>query len=157
MPEETACRFEADQASVAGAEGVALVHEDILLAKMRPGQAVCLEAHCMKGTGAEHAKWSPVATAWCAISRCERTPMHARPGQPCQASAGLPSRAYGVACMAWWGWEMLLETHCLKGHWVRACRVAPTCPSLLLRCSGAPTAITTSLHADSFALSILAI
>ena len=68
MPEETACHFEGDQGSVVGRQGVALVHEDILLAKMRPGQAVCLEAHCMKGTGAEHAKWSPVATAWCAIS-----------------------------------------------------------------------------------------
>lgn len=67
MPEETTCHFEADQGSVVGPEGVALVHKDILLAKMRPGQAVCLEAHCMKGTGAEHAKWSPVATAWCAI------------------------------------------------------------------------------------------
>jgi hypothetical protein len=42
------------------------VHSDILLAKMRPGQEIVLEAHCTKGTGAEHAKWSPVATAWCA-------------------------------------------------------------------------------------------
>jgi DNA-directed RNA polymerases I and III subunit RPAC1 len=27
-------------------------------------QAIQLEAHCTKGTGKEHAKWSPVATAW---------------------------------------------------------------------------------------------
>ena len=85
------------------------VLEDILLAKMRPGQTIELEAHCTKGAwlqawehylqplclwssfpvvccvdtfykmlfrvrsvhhrdsaglGADHAKWSPVATAW---------------------------------------------------------------------------------------------
>lgn len=40
------------------------VHDDILLARLRPGQRVELEAHATVGTGAEHAKWSPVATAW---------------------------------------------------------------------------------------------
>jgi DNA-directed RNA polymerase alpha subunit len=40
------------------------LHDDILVAKMRPGQCIDLEAHCVKGIGAEHAKWSPVATAW---------------------------------------------------------------------------------------------
>ena len=36
---------------------------DILLAKMRPGQAMDLVMHCVKGVGADHAKFSPVATA----------------------------------------------------------------------------------------------
>lgn len=40
------------------------VHKDILVAKMRPGQCIDLEAHARKGIGADHAKWSPVATAW---------------------------------------------------------------------------------------------
>ncbi len=40
------------------------VHEDILVAKLRPGQCIDLEAHAVKGIGADHAKWSPVATAW---------------------------------------------------------------------------------------------
>ncbi|KAJ3088606.1 DNA-directed RNA polymerases I and III subunit RPAC1 [Physocladia obscura] len=39
------------------------VHDDIVLAKMRPGQEIDLEVHCQKGIGKEHAKWSPVATA----------------------------------------------------------------------------------------------
>jgi DNA-directed RNA polymerases I and III subunit RPAC1 len=39
------------------------VHEDILLAKLRPGQSIALEAHCRKGVGKDHAKFSPVATA----------------------------------------------------------------------------------------------
>ena len=71
--------------------------------------------------------------------------------------AGLPSRARGIICVAWWGWEMLLKAHCMKVHWFRACRVVPDCPSLLLRCSGAPTAIITSLHPDYLSLSSLAI
>jgi DNA-directed RNA polymerase I and III subunit RPAC1 len=39
------------------------VHDDIVLAKLRPGQEVEMELHCQKGVGREHAKWSPVATA----------------------------------------------------------------------------------------------
>ncbi|CAN0300960.1 unnamed protein product, partial [Phaeothamnion confervicola] len=43
--------------------GVRPVHEDILLAKLRPGQSIQCEAHCNKGVGKDHAKYSPVATA----------------------------------------------------------------------------------------------
>ncbi len=39
------------------------VNPDILLAKMRPGQVIDLQMHCIKGVGADHAKFSPVATA----------------------------------------------------------------------------------------------
>lgn len=39
------------------------VHEDILIAKLRPGQSIALEAHCRKGIGKDHAKFSPVSTA----------------------------------------------------------------------------------------------
>jgi DNA-directed RNA polymerase I and III subunit RPAC1 len=38
------------------------VHPDILIAKLRPGQAINVIMHCHKGIGAEHAKFSPVAT-----------------------------------------------------------------------------------------------
>ena len=44
--------------------GARAVHPDILLAKMRPGQEIELEAHAVKGSGSTHAKWSPVGTAW---------------------------------------------------------------------------------------------
>lgn len=36
----------------------------VLLARLRPGQEVELEAHAVVGVGFDHAKWSPVATAW---------------------------------------------------------------------------------------------
>lgn len=39
------------------------VHKNILLAKLRPGQAIKMELHCVKGIGKDHAKFSPVATA----------------------------------------------------------------------------------------------
>lgn len=43
--------------------GIRPLHEDILLAKLRPGQVIELEAHARKGVGKDHAKFSPVATA----------------------------------------------------------------------------------------------
>ncbi|OQD72961.1 hypothetical protein PENDEC_c018G02158 [Penicillium decumbens] len=39
------------------------VNPDILVAKLRPGQKIQMEMHCVKGIGADHAKFSPVATA----------------------------------------------------------------------------------------------
>lgn len=39
------------------------VNPDILIAKLRPGQVIDLTMHCHKGIGADHAKFSPVATA----------------------------------------------------------------------------------------------
>jgi len=44
-------------------DGIKPVHDDILLAKLRPGQCIELEAHAHWGTGQNHAKFSPVATA----------------------------------------------------------------------------------------------
>lgn len=43
---------------------MAPVHPDILLAKLRPGQEIKVEMHCIKGIGADHAKFSAVATAY---------------------------------------------------------------------------------------------
>jgi len=39
------------------------VHDDILIAKLRPGQRIMAEMYCQKGVGKDHAKFSPVATA----------------------------------------------------------------------------------------------
>lgn len=36
---------------------------DILIVKLRPGQQIEMELHCIKGIGADHSKFSPVATA----------------------------------------------------------------------------------------------
>ena len=38
--------------------------DDILIAKMRPGQEIEMELICEKGIGKTHAKWSPVSTAF---------------------------------------------------------------------------------------------
>ncbi|CAK0885206.1 unnamed protein product [Prorocentrum cordatum] len=39
------------------------VADDVLITQLRPGQEIELECFCAKGTGREHAKWSPVSTA----------------------------------------------------------------------------------------------
>ncbi|KAJ5776657.1 uncharacterized protein N7511_001668 [Penicillium nucicola] len=46
-----------------GDGAIAPVNPDILIAKLRPGQKIEMELHCVKGIGADHAKFSPVATA----------------------------------------------------------------------------------------------
>jgi DNA-directed RNA polymerases I and III subunit RPAC1 len=39
------------------------VNDDILIAKLAPGQEIHLTAHAIRGKGEDHAKWSPVCTA----------------------------------------------------------------------------------------------
>ena len=46
-----------------GDSAVGLYYDDIVVAKLRPGQSIQVEMHAEKGIGAQHAKWSPVATA----------------------------------------------------------------------------------------------
>ena len=41
-----------------------MVFDDIVLNKLRPGQEIDLVAHAFKGIGRDHAKFSPVATAY---------------------------------------------------------------------------------------------
>ncbi|PHH69148.1 hypothetical protein CDD80_6977 [Ophiocordyceps camponoti-rufipedis] len=46
-----------------GEDVIRPVHPDILIAKLRPRQTINLSMHMHKGIGADHAKFSPVATA----------------------------------------------------------------------------------------------
>ncbi|KAK7541041.1 putative DNA-directed RNA polymerase I and III subunit Rpc40 [Phyllosticta citribraziliensis] len=47
----------------AGENAIQPAYPDILIAKLRPGQSINLSMHCVKGIGADHTKFSPVATA----------------------------------------------------------------------------------------------
>lgn len=68
MPFDTRAKFTSygsSQETLPGItqEGIACQYPDIIVARLRPGQAMELEAHATKGIGKTHAKWSPVATA----------------------------------------------------------------------------------------------
>ncbi|GET87953.1 DNA-directed RNA polymerase, alpha subunit, putative [Leishmania tarentolae] len=57
-------------------DAVFLVHPDILLTKLGPGQRIKLKAIAVKGFGAVHAKWSPVSACYyemkTSVELCER-------------------------------------------------------------------------------------
>lgn len=55
MPDETSTSFSCSQEGVLP-QGASAMDDDVLLAKMRPGQSIDLEAHCIKG-----AKKQPMA------------------------------------------------------------------------------------------------
>ena len=59
MPEETRTRFGGSQAAVLP-DGAGPIEPDILLAKLRPGQSIDLEAHAIKGTPLHQQR----STAW---------------------------------------------------------------------------------------------
>jgi DNA-directed RNA polymerase I and III subunit RPAC1 len=45
-------------------KGVKVLHENILVAKLRENQEIYLEIYAEKGIGKKHAKWSPVSTCF---------------------------------------------------------------------------------------------
>jgi DNA-directed RNA polymerase I and III subunit RPAC1 len=63
-PEEEEAASKLTQFSSSQSDVFSPVNNDILLAKLGPGQEIDLHAIAMKGRGSEHAKWSPVGTAW---------------------------------------------------------------------------------------------
>ncbi|KAK9836093.1 hypothetical protein WJX81_000618 [Elliptochloris bilobata] len=63
LPQETECEFVSSQEELLP-HPAAPVHNDILLLKLGAGQEIELEAHAVRGVGRDHAKWSPVSTAW---------------------------------------------------------------------------------------------
>ncbi|KAG6541008.1 hypothetical protein Mapa_017581 [Marchantia paleacea] len=68
MPFDTKTKFTAfgcgqDKLPEFASDPICSRYPDITIAKLRPGQAIELECHAVKGIGKTHAKWSPVATA----------------------------------------------------------------------------------------------
>ncbi|XP_046393255.1 DNA-directed RNA polymerases I and III subunit RPAC1 [Ischnura elegans] len=53
-----------NQSDVYSASDVGPVHDDILINSMRPGHKLDIKVHAVKGIGRDHAKFSPVATAF---------------------------------------------------------------------------------------------
>lgn len=52
------------QAQLYTEQDVGCIHDDILISKMRPGHELDLKLFAVKGIGKDHAKFSPVATAF---------------------------------------------------------------------------------------------
>jgi len=52
-----------DQRNYYKASNIGPVYDDILIAKLRPGQEIDVLMHCVKGIGKDHVKFQPVATA----------------------------------------------------------------------------------------------
>ncbi|XP_049812959.1 DNA-directed RNA polymerases I and III subunit RPAC1 [Schistocerca nitens] len=52
------------QGNMYTAQDVGPIHDDILISKMMPGHELDLKLHAVKGIGKDHAKFSPVATAF---------------------------------------------------------------------------------------------
>ncbi len=42
---------------------IKIVYDDIITAKLKPGQCIEISMRAIKGIGSEHAKWSTVGTA----------------------------------------------------------------------------------------------
>lgn len=63
FPDETGVHFSQAQALELDARPVAGCG-DILLCRLAPRQVIELEAHAVVGVGGDHAKFSPVGTAW---------------------------------------------------------------------------------------------
>jgi len=52
-----------DQQNYYKASNIGPIHDDILIAKLRPGQEIDVVMHCVKGIAKDHVKFQPVATA----------------------------------------------------------------------------------------------